>query len=162
MSRLRPFLQSTNRPHQSQPDTSNAMILGNRRLRRTNNNSFSFSSRLHRSARKGPYALRPVSQQSPYGCPLNSANKCLIEHGSFSILEGGMSAASYLHSSFLQAISAVMLWSVLVEKVPQASKLLCLAKLQTRCDICCACLSVCPFVPTYSGVPWTVDPQKSL
>ena len=30
--------------------------------------SFSFSSRWYRSARKGPYALRPVSQQSPQGC----------------------------------------------------------------------------------------------
>ena len=27
--------------------------------------SFSFSSRWYRSTRKGPYALRPVSQQSP-------------------------------------------------------------------------------------------------
>ena len=61
--------------------------------------SFSFSSRWHRSARKGPYALRPVSQQSSQGCPRNSANICLVEHRSFSTLEGGMSAASFLHSS---------------------------------------------------------------
>ena len=86
--------------------------------------SFSFSSRWHRSARKGPYALRPVSQQSPQGCPRNSANICLVEHRSFSTLEGGMSAASFLHSSFLQAVSAVMLWLVRVEKVPQASEYL--------------------------------------
>ena len=103
--------------------------------------SFSFSSRWHRSARKGPYALRPVSQQSPQGCPRNSANICLVEHRSFSTLEGGMSAASFLHSSFLQAVNAVMLWLVRVEKVPQASEHLCPAKLQTRCDICCACQS---------------------
>ena len=101
--------------------------------------SFSFSSRWHRSARKGPYALRPVSQQSPQGCPRNSANICLVEHRSFSTLEGGMSAASFLHSSFLQAVNAVMLWLVRAEKVPQASEHLCPAKLQTRCDICCAC-----------------------
>ena len=87
--------------------------------------SFSFSSRLHRSARKGPYALRPVSQQSPLGGPRNHANICLVEHRSFSTLEDGMSAASFLHSSFLQAISAVMLWPVHVEKVPQASEHLC-------------------------------------
>ena len=31
-----------------------------------------------------------------------------------------MSAASFLHSSFLQTVSAVMLWPVYVEKVPQA------------------------------------------
>ena len=119
--------------------------------------SFSFSSRCHRSARKGPYALRPVSQQSPQGCPRNSANICLVEHRSFSTLEGGMSAASFLHSSFLQAVSAVMLWLVRVEKVPQASEPLCPAKLQTRCDICCACQSVCQFIPIDSGLPRTVD-----
>ena len=42
----------------------------------------------------------------------------------------------FLHSSFLQAISAVMLWPVHVQKVSQASEHLCPAKLQTRCDIC--------------------------
>ena len=42
-----------------------------------------------------------------------------------------MSAASFLHSSFLQAVSAVMLWLVRVEKVPQVSEHLCPAKLQT-------------------------------
>ena len=30
-----------------------------------------------------------------------------------------MSSASFLHSSFLQAISALMLWPVHVQKVPQ-------------------------------------------
>ena len=73
-----------------------------------------------------------------------------------------MSPASFLHSSFLQAVSAVMLLLVLVEKVPQASEHLCPAKLQTRYDICCACLSICPFIPTDSSVPRTVDPQKSV
>ena len=58
----------------------------------------SFSLRWHRTPRKGPYALRPVSQQSPQGCPRNSANICLVEHRSFSAMEGGMSAASFLHS----------------------------------------------------------------
>ena len=120
---------------------------------------FSFSSRWHRSAPKGPYTLRPVSQQSLQGCPRNSANICLVEHKSFSTLEGGMSAASFLHSSFLQAINAVILWPVHVEKVPQASEHLCPAKLQTRCDICCACQSICPFIPTDSGVPRTVDQE---
>ena len=47
---------------------------------------------------------------SPQGCTENSANICLVEHRSFSTLEGGMSAASFLDSSFLQAINAVMLW----------------------------------------------------
>ena len=78
-----------------------------------------FSSRWHRSIRKGPYALRPVSHQSPHGCPRN--NICLVEHRSFPTLEGGMSTSSFLHSSFLQAINAVMLWPVHVQKDPQAS-----------------------------------------
>ena len=72
-----------------------------------------------------------------------------------------MSAASFLHSSFLQAVNAVMLWLVRAEKVPQASEHLCLAKLQTRCDICSACQSICPFIPIDSGVPRTVD-HRSL
>ena len=42
-----------------------------------------------------------------------------------------MSAASCLHSSFLQAVNAVMLWLVRAEKVPQASEHLCPAKLPT-------------------------------
>ena len=52
--------------------------------------SFSFTSGCHRSARKGPYALHPVSQQSPRGCPRNSASIRLVEHRSVSTLEGGM------------------------------------------------------------------------
>ena len=125
-------------------------------------NSFSFSSRWHRSPRKGPYTLRPVYQQSPQGCPRNSANICLVEHRSFSALAGGMSTMPFSNSPFLQAINAVMLWPVHVQKVPHASEHLCPAKLQTRCDICCVCQSICPFIPTDSGLPRTVDPQKSL
>ena len=126
----------------------------------------SFSSRWYSSARKGPYTLRPVSQQSPQGCPRNSAYICLVEHRSFSALAGGMSAAYFLYSSFLQAITAVMLWPVHVQKVPQASEHLRHAKLQTRCDIynllCLPlCQSICLFIPTDSGMPRTVDPQKS-
>ena len=73
-----------------------------------------------------------------------------------------MSADSIPHSSFLQSVNAVMLWPVHAQKVPQTSNHLCPAKLQTRCDICCACQSICPFIPTDSGKPRTVDPQKSL
>ena len=122
---------------------------------------FSFCSRCHYSAWKGPYALRPVSQQvSPR---LSSKQcQCLFELRSFPTSEGGMSAASFLHSSRLQAVSAVMLWPVHVQKVPQASERLCPATLQTRCDICCACQSICTFIPTDSGVSRTVDPQNSL
>ena len=119
------------------------------------NNGFSFSSRWHRGARKGPYALRPVSQQSPQGCPRNSANICLVELRSFSTLEGGMSAASFLLSSFFQAVSAVMLWHVHVQKVPQASEHLRPAEPHTRCDICCACQSLSarsfPLTPACPG-----------
>ena len=123
---------------------------------------FSFSSRWHPSARKGPYTLCPFPQQSRQGCPRNSGNICLVEYRSFSTLAGGLSAVSFLHSSFLQAISAMMLWPVHVQKVPQASEHPCSAKLQTRCDICCACQSLCPFIPTDSGLPGTVHPQTSL
>ena len=77
-----------------------------------------FSSRWHRSALNGPYALRPVSQQSTQGCPRNRANICLVERRSFSTLEGGMSAASFLHSSFLQAIRAVMLKPLNTSSLP--------------------------------------------
>ena len=73
-----------------------------------------------------------------------------------------MSATSFLHSSFLEAVNAVMLWLVRAENIPQSSEHLCPAKLQTRCDICSACQSICSFIPTESGVPRTVDPQKSL
>ena len=121
------------------------------------------------SAQDGIVALRKahthsahVSQQSLQGCPQNYAYICLVEHRLFSALEGGMSAPSFFHSSFLQAINAVMLWPVHVQKVPQASEHLCPAKLQTRCDICCDYQSICPFIPTDSGMPRTVDPQKSL
>ena len=78
---------------------------------------------------KGPQALRPrLSAVSPR---LPSKQwQCLL----FPTSEGGMSAASFLHSSSLQVINAVMLWSVHVQKVPQATEHLCPAKLQTRCD----------------------------
>ena len=73
-----------------------------------------------------------------------------------------MSAAFFLHSSFLQKISAVILWPVHVQKVLKASEHICPAKLRTRCDICCACQSICPFIPTDSGMPGAVDSQKPL
>ena len=60
-------------------------------------------------------ALPRLTRQSPQRCLRNSANICLVEHRSFSTLEGGMSAASFLHSSFLQAINAEMLWPVHVQ-----------------------------------------------
>ena len=71
--------------------------------------SFSFYSRWHRSARKDPYALLPVSQQFPQGCPRNSASVCLFEHGSSPTSEDGTPADSFVYSFFLQTIDAVML-----------------------------------------------------
>ena len=47
-------------------------------------------------------------------------------------------------------------------EVPQTPEHLCPAKLQTRCDICCACQSFCLFIATDSSMPRAVDPQKSL
>ena len=95
--------------------------------------NFSVSSRWHHSAQKGPYALFTISQQCPQSCPRNSANICLVEHRLFSTFEGRMSVASFLHSAFFQAISAVMLWPVHAQKVPQSSEHLYPAKLQSRC-----------------------------
>ena len=104
---------------------------------------------------RAPPRLSAVSQ----GCPRNNAI-CLVQHRSFSTLEGGMSATSFLHSSFIQAVSVVMLLPVHVEKVPQASEYLCLAKLQIRCDTCCACQSICPFIPTDSDNIYTLARQQ--
>ena len=70
-----------------------------------------------------------------------------------------MSDTSFLNSSFFQAINAVMLWPVHVQNFPKASEHLRSAMLQT---ICCACQSICPFIPTDSGMPRAVDPRKSL
>ena len=66
-----------------------------------------------------------------------------------------------LHSSFLQAINALMLWPVYVQKVPQASEHLCPAKLQSRCDVCCACQSICPFTPTARSLPLPDQDSRS-
>ena len=61
----------------------------------------------------------------------------------------------------LQAVSAVMAWSVHVQKVPQASQHFCVAMLQTRSYVCSACLSVCLFIPSCSGMARTADPHRS-
>ena len=49
------------------------------------------------------------SQQSLQDCPRNNASVCLVEHLLFPTLASGTLAASISHSSFLQAIDAVML-----------------------------------------------------
>ena len=52
------------------------------------------------SAQDGTVALGKARTRSASSLsPRNSANICLVEHRSFSILEGGISAASLLHSS---------------------------------------------------------------
>ena len=82
---------------------------------------------------KGP--VRALSRLLAVSSRLPSKQcQCLVEHRSFPT-----SAASFLPSSFLQVINALMLWHVCV---PQASKHLCPAKLRTRCDVRCACLPV--------------------
>ena len=67
-------------------------------------------------ARSAPSLSSPPPPPLPQSNPRNSVNICLVEHRSFSTLEGGMSAASFLHSSFLQSINAVVLWPVHVQK----------------------------------------------
>ena len=110
-----------------------------------------------RRAWKSPYVLCPVSQQYPQHCPQTSANVCLAEHWLFLATEDGISATSFLHSSFLQAISAVMLWPVCVQKVPLPSNHLCPVKLQIRCDICFACQSICHFISFDSGMVFAAE-----
>ena len=81
---------------------------------------------------------------------------CLVEHRSLSTLEGGMSAASFLHSSFLQAVNAVMLWLVRVEKS--------LKPLSTSALPSCRPDVISAVVASLSArsLPRTVNPQKSL
>ena len=116
----------------------------------------SFNSRWHRSAPPRLSAVSPrlPSKQCQY---LSGWTQIVFELGGWNV-----GRFLFLHSSFLQAINAVMLCPAHVQKVPQTSQHLCPAKLQTTCDICCACQSTCLFIPTDSGVPRTVDPQKSL
>ena len=45
-----------------------------------------------------------------------------------------------------------MLWPVHFQKVPQALEHLWPAKLLTRCDVWCACQSICLFIPTDSDI----------
>ena len=94
--------------------------------------------------------------------PSKQYRLCVVEHRTFLTSEGGMSAISFLNSSFLQAVNAVMLWPVHVQKIPHALEHLCPAKQQISCDICCACQSICLYIPTHSGRPKAVDSHKSL
>ena len=71
-------------------------------------------------------------------------------------LEGGMPVASFLRSFFLRAINVVMVWPVHVQKALQASD-----KLQTKCDVCCACQTIFTFITSHSSITRAVDPQKS-
>ena len=59
---------------------------------------FSSRLRLQRSAGKGVYALRPVSQQFPE-VALEMTNVGLVRHRSFPTPEGGACASPFLHSS---------------------------------------------------------------
>ena len=79
--------------------------------------------------------------------------------------EAWTSATFFLHSSFVQVINAVMLWSVHTEKVPQVSEHLCPAKLQTSCDVwCVSSLSFCsfPHTPAFFFFFWWHSPAISL
>ena len=55
-----------------------------------------------------------TSTQFPQPCSRQSTNFSLVESGLFPTSEGGMSATSFPHSSFLRVISVVILWSVQV------------------------------------------------
>ena len=106
---------------------------------------------------------RPIRAQprvpAVRGFPRYSAKAGLVDHGSFRTSEGGTSTASFLHSTFLQAISTVMLLLLPVH-VSQGSGHLCLAKLKTSCDVCFVGQSVHPSIDF--GVMRAVDPQLCL
>ena len=68
---------------------------------------FNFPSRWYRRALRCLHALRHVSEESPQGCPRNSANIILAERRAFPTSESGTSAAYFLHSSFLQTITVL-------------------------------------------------------
>ena len=97
-----------------------------------------------------------LSQQPSQGCPQNSADICLVEHRLFSTLEGGMSAASFLHSSFLHTIKAVML--LRVHKVPQASEHLCCQAADQMWYL--LCLPV--YLPFHSQWLWHITPEYHI
>ena len=76
---------------------------------------FSFCSRCvrwHHSARKGPYMLRPVSQEFSQGCPRN----CQCLSGWIYVvpdLHGWNAGRCLPPLHFLQVINAVLLWPLL-------------------------------------------------
>ena len=109
------------------------------------------------------FKFRLKIASKPQDCPLKSAaNVCLVEHIIIVPVLGGWNVGRFLSQlSFLQAISAVMLWPIPVQKVPQASEYLCPVKLQTRCDICCVCQSVCPFIHSSLVTRWAEDAFRS-
>ena len=77
-----------------------------------------YKSPEHRLARSALTEAKNIKmEQSNYVGP--------VQHKSFSTSRDGTQAASSLHSSFLQAIAAVMLWFVLAQEVLQASKHVC-------------------------------------
>ena len=105
-------------------------------------------------------SLRSVSQQSPQGCPQNSGNVWLNTDRSrpWRVECRPLSFSTPL--SFRRSMLCCSGLSVF-RKFLNASEHLWPAKL-TRCDICCTCQSICPFIPTDSGVSRTVGPQKSM
>ena len=67
----------------------------------------------------------------------------------------GMSAAAFLHSSFLQAINCLPIFRKFLKPLNTSA----LPSCRTRCDVCCVWQSVCPFIPTDSSMPRAVDPR---
>ena len=71
------------------------------------------------TSQKQHLALCSVSQKSPQQCFSNSSNVGLV------------CAASFFYSSFHQATSAVVIWSILDQKTLH----ICCAKLKASCDV---------------------------
>ena len=113
------------------------------------------------SVRKGVYVSTPSLTNL---CRLSSKQSQCLSGWTQIVPDLGrwMSADFSFLSSFLLANITAMLWSVHARKVPQASKQLCPAKLQTRCGVRCAWQSICPFIHSDSSMARTVDAKKSL
>ena len=65
----------------------------------------------------------------------------MFDCGFCSPFEGATSTRSFLHSSFLQAINAVIIWSAQIAR--PCPQFLCPAKLWVSCDVCSARQSTC-------------------
>ena len=125
--------------------------------------SFSFSSRCHHSALKGLSIHAPPCLSAVFPILPSKQCQCLSGWTQFISDLGGWNVCHFL--SLLLFPSGDQCCDALACPCSEGSTSLgaplpCQAA--ERCDICCACQSICLFIPTDSGMSRAVDPQKSL